>query len=266
MKVNNKRNIIVILLITLGVVFLGLGIYFNVSKKENTDNKEETKEPEPETKIEIKDVSENDANNLLYSYALSYDFQSHFCGDLSFGYLPIGGLDKIFIKEGSSVDNYTDLDRQYVILHNIHSNHNFITEPDFEVSFDDYVKEGKKLFGNSYEAKVIQNEEIIVCGSAFSFRYDETNKVFKFGVDVESTSQNMHFEGYGGCVTEYIFRYISGEDDGNTIKLLYKVIFPEDFSSHVDYVNADVETVGYSFLVTFVKDGDNYIFTKSEQL
>jgi len=219
-------------------------------KKEETkeDDKKEEEKKEEEKKEEssfIADLTEEEANKLVDQYKINYE------GLVDDNHPHCGALVNIFQKGGSTVDVFSEWERQIVIISNLKLN-NFDKS---EFSLTEYIEEGKKLFGSKYEAKVVKNEGNIYSGLATYFKYDESTKTLTI----------KESQGGGICSPHaYKVKFVSGKKYSDKILLGYRVFFSADYEDINEYTsNTDFEN-GAKYVVTFVKDGENYVFSKAE--
>ena len=211
-------------------------------KEEKEEEKEPEEEQEQETPTSAVEVTKEEAEQLIKKYAVETQSTED---------LHCGMYARLFKYGGTSSDEFTDKDRQLMIITNLKNNN----MDKNEFTLEEYIAEGKKLFGSTFEAKVVQNSGSICNILCVKYEYDENSKIMK----IEQT------QGGGSCSPgSYDEKFVSGKNDGKTITLEYKVLFSKDFENVDDYTNANVDEKGKKYVLTFVKDGDNFIFSKGE--
>lgn len=207
--------------------------------EEKEEQQEEQKEEEPET---ITEVTEDEAKSLISKYYVEMMGKTD---------NPHCGMDyNLFKEEGASVNDISNEDRQTMIITNLKKN---VDKNEF--TLDEYIEMGKKLFGSKYTAKIAKNSGSFCSIMCVRYEYDENTKVIK----VEMV------EGGGSCSPgSYKYSFVSGKNNGKTITLEYKALFSKDVGSVDEFISSTAEEKGRKYVITFVKDGENFIFSKAE--
>ncbi len=226
-------------------------------KQGKDESKEEEKQPEEEkeeesetTPTEVVEVTKEEAEKLLSKYALEQHRTSTEYGNHCGKYV------RLFKSGGSSLDDYTEYDRQLVILANLFTNNRKESVETYEFTLDQYIEQGKQLFGSGYEAKIAKNSGSMCLNFCGSYEYDENTKVITVKLS----------QGGGSCSPgSYNYSFVSGKNDGKMISLEYKVLFSNDVEDVNEFIkDSTLEEKGHKYVLTFIKDGDNFIFYKGE--